>query len=275
MLLKLSAWLNSKREYFSGVVLYGRYGSDSSLLALFKKGPTDFTTKRLQEELTALYAAEKARELTNGEDSLLRVRNVTLKNQTTSHDHVSTTTSTSADQGKATTPIDEPGSADERTVNSESSILEKVIAPVNEALYLICKKEADDAYKKVMNKRAVLFSLCSKEDLTDPNTPDRIQAREKLSLEVVREFNDVSKLYERADHVKIHGRLPDADAQENELDVEALPDHLVKPTLDNIRKNVNKIKKRELTAERLALLQKHDENIKKLDARWLLLKPAK
>ena len=58
---------------------------------------------------------------------------------------------------------------------------------------------------------------------------------------------------------------------EEETEYDNLPDHLVKKTLDNLRKNYNKIKNREQTPERIELLQKHEKNIKKLMAKWDLL----
>jgi hypothetical protein len=125
-----------------------------------------------------------------------------------------------------------------------------------------------------MNSRAVLFSMATPADFTDPNRPDLIAQRRKLAIQVVLDAQRVSQLYDKAAYVREHGQLPGAtDDQGEETDVDAIPDNLVKPKLDNLRKNYSKMKMRDQTPERLALMQKHHSNILKLEARWLLLKP--
>lgn len=47
-------WLNGKRNYTIGCVLYRRYGHDEQLKQLFEKGKTDYTEKKLLEELKSL-----------------------------------------------------------------------------------------------------------------------------------------------------------------------------------------------------------------------------
>ena len=138
----------------------------------------------------------------------------------------------------------------------------------------LCKNEADLAYKKVMNDRAVLFSLANVDDFTDPNMPAKVQEREKLAIAVVTGFQKVSDLYDTANYVKENGRLPNSDTS-TETEYDNLPDELVKQQLDNCRKAFNKLKSKEQTPVRIELMQKHQENIKKLEARWHSLKPAR
>lgn len=47
MLQELRSWLNGSREYYSGVALYEMLGDDPVMLRIFKKGKTEFTTKKL------------------------------------------------------------------------------------------------------------------------------------------------------------------------------------------------------------------------------------
>ncbi len=47
-------WLNGKRNYTVGCILYSRYGNDEELKILFEKGKTDYTQKKLLEELKKL-----------------------------------------------------------------------------------------------------------------------------------------------------------------------------------------------------------------------------
>ena len=96
-------------------------------------------------------------------------------------------------------------------------------------------------------------------------------------MNVVEGYKEASELYDKAEYVRINGRLPDQPALEpdDESDYDNIPDHMVKQELDNLRKNYNKMKKRPQTPERVVLLQKHEMNIKKLEDKWHSLKPKK
>lgn len=234
MLDILRAWLNGNRNYFTGVVLYSQLGDDKDLLAVLEKGPNDFRVRRLQEEL-------------------LNICNQ-LKNVNTQPRLRSDLPGKSMPQHKG---LDQVGPA-----------------PANPDLYAACKAEADHLYKKVMNDRAVLFSLARESDFADPNLPEKIKAREKLAIDVVTGFQKVSRLYDRADYVAKTGRLPeDDDSSENEIEQENIPDSLVKQQLDNARKAFSKLKNKEATPARVALMQKHEINIKKLEEKWRSLQP--
>lgn len=237
MLEPIRAWLNGNRDYYTGVAIYSQAGTNEELLQVLKKGPNDFRTKRLQDELLQLCNELK------------------LQQNDTANSVGGKSKTTSTGIAKAT---DQQQTA---------------IRPHNPTLYDACKLEAGLQYKKVMNTRARLFGLAAHSDYVDVNKEDKVFDRVKLALEVVHEYNLVSQLYDRAAYVKTHGRLPtdQEDNEENEYD--HLQDHLVKLRLDNARKAYNKLKAKEQTAERIALLQKHEENIKKLEAKWDSLKP--
>lgn len=144
---------------------------------------------------------------------------------------------------------------------------------INSPLFNICITEAHNAYKEAMNLRSELFSLCRVEGWEDPNQPNQVQIRSKLAVEVVVKYNHASKLYDKADHVRKTGRLPnDEENIVTEENYANLPDAMVKQTLDNLRKNFNKIKNKTATAERTALMQKHQANIKILETKWHFLK---
>ena len=153
---------------------------------------------------------------------------------------------------------------DEKTVVPEQ--------PANIELYNSCRAEALKVYKQTMNMRSRLFALASVEEFEYPNLPGSVEARSKLAVEVVVQFNRASALFDRADYVKEHGHLP-YDETEETTNYDALPDHLVKPTLDNLRKNLSKLKRKEPTPERIEKIQKHTKHIEKLLARWHLLQP--
>lgn len=141
-------------------------------------------------------------------------------------------------------------------------------------LYKACLNEAILAYKDVMNKRAILFAMTKVDGFEDVNREDRVIARSKLAVDVVMLWQKMSKLFDRAGYVKENGKLPN-DVDDNKDDeIDAIPDALVKQHLDNLRKNINKIKKREQTPERIELLKKNEAKLLILIERWRLLKPT-
>ncbi len=252
MLEVLRLWLNGNREYWSGVVLYAQCNLDERLLNVFKKAKTDFTTERLPKALL-----EKFNELNID-------TNVITKN--------GEPTNTTTQKGCTTKRLGSLAT----TISTKTIIIATAKEAVNKVLYEACKLEADNLYKETMNLRAVLFNKAKPTGFEDINRPDLVQQRNKPSVDVVIMFQKASKLYDKAAYVYDHGRLPNEDLDHDpDTEMEALPDELVKSTLDNLRKNFNKMKKREATPERLAMLQKHEKNIIKLEARWHYLKPIK
>lgn len=274
MLEDLRAWLNGDRDYFAGVLLYAKAGDNDHLKSLFARGKTDYCNERLQAELLKICRQLKAKHYENSDSGRSKPGSIgTVKNGLQLRG-----TADCINEGYQSASATARSAEDisVRKASGDKPSLPELPGPANEVLFQVCKQEADKAYKEVMNLRAELFAMARADDFSDPNTPDRIQQRSKLAVKVADDFKRVSLLYDRADHVKLHGRLPDqGEPDDEELDTDGLPDHLVKTTLDNLRKNFNKMKKREQTPERVALLQKHEANITKLQARWLLLKPAK
>jgi hypothetical protein len=146
------------------------------------------------------------------------------------------------------------------------------IAPVklvNATLYDQCKKEADNAYKKLMNDRAILFKLATVEDFENPNLPVEVENRKSLALHVVSEYERVSSLYELAQFVKVNGVLP-PNLQPVIVSKE-IPDSKVKHELDNARKLLNKWRKREQSTEVVAKVQLLENQVKVLEQRWQTL----
>ena len=244
MLEALRTWLNGNKEYWKGVILYEKLGDNADLLELFKKGPTSFTTKRLGEILLEICNELKSKH----------------------HD---------VEGNQAGTEISKETLGRVKKTKQDATLHEGSIRNepgkfANSDLHTAAHLEATKCYKQTMNDRAVLFSMLNN-DLVDLNTPDRILSRAKLSVNVVTGFIKASALFDKAAFVAEFGHLPDGEpSEENEYD--HLPDNLVKSTLDNLRKNYNKMKKREQTPERVALMQKHEANIQKLALRWDSLK---
>lgn len=125
-----------------------------------------------------------------------------------------------------------------------------------------CQKEASDAYKKMMNKRAVLFALVKKEI----NTQENIEVKKKLALEVVTDYKQVTNLYDKVVYVKTHNKLPEPVKAQKSID--DIPDFMIKQSIDNLRKNINKLKKKEPTSKRISLLQSHNSTLENLLSKW-------
>ncbi len=163
-----------------------------------------------------------------------------------------------------------------KTITSSPLVTSKNVSaePVNNELYQACLKEANHKYKEAMNTRAVLFKMVPSELYSDPNRPDLVEQRKDLALQAVILYNEASALYDKADYVKINGKLPDEPAGDVAEDPDSIHDVLVFYKLDGYRKNYNKLKAKEQTPERIVQLQVYELNIKKLEERWRLLRSA-
>lgn len=53
----IKKWLSGNKNYTVGCILYKKYGTDDALKTLFEKGRTDYTEKKLLEELKAIIEA--------------------------------------------------------------------------------------------------------------------------------------------------------------------------------------------------------------------------
>lgn len=132
----------------------------------------------------------------------------------------------------------------------------------NPELEKATKSEADKLYKQLANTRAVLFALCPKEKQLNENNAEAVKQREALALDVLELQTDVDIAYNRYRYVCEHGKLPeqvsDAD-QSAELPTNPI---LLERKRVNLIKSINKLKAKEATPERVALLQKLSETLK-------------
>lgn len=263
MLDTLKAWLNGTREYNTGVQLYNHLGKDEKLMALFAQGKTLYSNFRLQEELRVIC------------QELKKSKKETATPPVATGEAITSPEPAKLKHGYLPKHKAEEFNETLSAITEQVAAIANSISPPNPELYSACLAEAKTEYKEAMNKRAVLFSMVPDNKFEDPNRPDLVASRKDLALEVVSRYNNASELYDRADHVKLHGRLPDQEAEDIENEVAELQDHEVKPALDNARKAFNKLKGKEQTAERIALMQKHETKIKALEKRWLSLKQKK
>ena len=235
MLEQLRAWLNSKKDYTTGVMLYCKYGDNALLKKLLLKEKTEYNIRRLQEEIKEL---------------------ITVAKQTTSSKtDNSPKASVDAPQTEISTKIDQPKE--------------------NHALHQACISEANKVYKDAMNNRAILFKMVPGEMYQDPNGPNEKLFRSDLAIKVVKLYKEASELYDRADYVKKHGELPPNEATERTFDINAIPDVMVYQELDLRRKSLNKNKKKEQSAARVIVIQNLEDEIKQLEQKWQSLKQAR
>lgn len=220
MIDEVAAWLNGRREYHSGAVLYSVYGSNEQLKQLFLNDSSAYNVKRLFEELRSLYYQHEE--------------------------------------------------SQERKEKKHVPVVKTKVSSADPDLIAACDTKAKNLYKELMNKRAVLFSLCRSNEWEDENSPEKIKERGKLAFEVLEMNYAVDKAYEELAYVKEHGTLPAKLPPVSEK-YALLPDALVKHEMENLRINIHKTKKKPPTPERIIALKEHEENFKKLQARWDLL----
>ncbi|HRN79981.1 MAG TPA: hypothetical protein PKY29_04480 [Ferruginibacter sp.] len=228
-------WIKTGKDYYTGVALAIKYIDDKKVIALLRQGDSTFNKELLMKTVRA---------------------------------HISRHTSV-----RTTHTIRKPEPVKKQRILEATPAFQPPGDEIkNPELYTAAREEANKVYKEAMNERAVLFKMATPDDHTLVNMPDLIQQRAPIALRVMELYILASKLYEKADYIKTTGRIPGGDEEPEHQDFNLIPDVQVKQTLDNLRKNYNKMKKRERTPERLALLQKHERNIKILEERWRLLK---
>lgn len=130
----------------------------------------------------------------------------------------------------------------------------------NPELEAVCKLEADKAYKQLMNARALLFALCPIENTPNENSIEAMAQREDLAMSVANLQPVVDDLYNRLRYVQKHGKLPDAEPTKTD-DIPSNPILLERKRV-NIIKGIHKLKAKEQTPERVALIQESEELLK-------------
>lgn len=242
MIEVIRIWLNGKREYFPGLAIAMQFHKNNAILDVMRKADNARNKERLltimQEEFTRL----------------------------------------STLQQNAGVPIPKKVKSPVRPVASYQvpATDQPEVNPIHlqSPVYLAAKEEADKAYRQAMNLRAVLFNKANVEGWEDPNTPERVKDRCKLAIDVVIAYREASRLYDKADRILQSGSVP-APEEALEEDYQALPDALAYKQLSNARKALSKLKQKQKlnpTADRLALMEKHQANILKLEAQCRTLK---
>lgn len=217
----LTAWLNSKRDFNEGVQVYLRYGDNKQFVQLLLDGETEYTRKNLFENLKKIY--------------------YDLKNGTTPTDPV-------VKKQKAEVLAPALPHAD------QTPVLETAPAPITPKsdFYNSCKRDADKLYKELMNLRAQLFALCDVEDLKKDDNPDLVEQRKTIALQLMDLQYETDQAYAKLQYVEEHGVLPTiTEAKEEEIPTNPI---LLLTFKKNLISGINKLKKKEQTPERVALL---------------------
>ncbi len=217
----LTAWLNSKRNFKEGVQIYLKYGDNKQFVQLLIDGETEYTRKNLFENLRGIY--------------------YTLKNGTTQTDPV-----VKKQQAEVEAPV--------VTHADQTQVLEMVPAPQPQIgeLYNACKREADKLYKELMNLRANLFSLCDVHDHSNDNDTLLVQQREVFVLQLMDLQYETDQAYAKLRYVEEHRTLPTfTEPRPEEIPTNPI---LLLTFKKNLVSGINKLKKKEQTPERIALL---------------------
>lgn len=228
----LTAWLNSDRDFAKGVEVYLKYGDNKQFVQLLLDGETQYTRTNLFDNLRKIYY-----DLKNGNtqtDPVVQKQHMESKVPEVTH----------ADQS-------------ERTVQTEPQKVE------SGSLAEASKMQADKLYKELMNLRAQLFSLCDANSDSNDNDVNLINQRESIVIQMMDLQSQTDQAYEKLRYVQEHGSLPNA----NEDKPDEIPTNPIQ--LMNFRKNlisgINKLKKKEQTPERIALLSHKQTQLAKVD----------
>lgn len=218
----LAAWLNSNRDYKTGVQIYLKYGDNQQFVQLLLDGETQYTRANLFENLKTIYYQIK-----NGTSQT----NTVVKKQHT----------------EVTVPVVPHPDQKPVVVKTQTPKLQKG------TLYDACKLQADKLYKELMNLRAELFQLCPIVETKMENDEFTfVNDRRNIVLRMMDLQYETDQAYDKLRYVEEHGVLPTVkEAKEEEI-----PSNPIQ--LMNFKKNlvsgINKLKKKEQTPERIALL---------------------
>lgn len=133
-------------------------------------------------------------------------------------------------------------------------------APANKPLLEACKADADKHFKELMNVRALLFQLCPDEPEMDENSENAVRLRELYALQLLDMQPAHHEAYTTLRYVEQHGKLPDAPAEPKASELPSSPIELERMRT-NLMKNISKLKRKEQTPERIALLQSHESKL--------------
>lgn len=223
---QLIDWLNSsEKNYNVGRALCEKYVPDAQLPTFFR-APKQSDSDYLFSILRQYYYQEKQK------------RNTTASPLTKI-----------ASPGQALVPAKQTLSA------------EKEITPLAQS----CKEEADRMYKSMQHIRAQLFSLCPLVKDDRENDQMLVDQRKSLVLQLAEVQTETDILYSRYRYVLEHNKLPEEGKKDStSFEIPKNPMEAYK-TLLNLRKNYNKLVKKEQTPERVAKIEEHKRKIKLLE----------
>ena len=288
-------WVHGEQGYHDGINIFEALGADAGLVAFFSDRFTPFSGSLLQkemirllDELTRLRKEEIQR--TAPKPTIRDVLSYWLNNS--DHDYVQGVNLISVlSTDKDLVSFFQKYNSDfahRRLVEELEKIYEGMMAtvpltptvveeeqapprlPKNPELEVAAAHKASQLYKQMMNDRAVLFNLTKVEGWDDPNKPDLVEQRRQLALSICAQNYEVGEAYDELAHVRQHGTLPNTEEEKQEEG--EVPDLELKPTIDNLRKALSKLRQKEQTPERVAKIQQHESRLQELLQRWNRLK---
>lgn len=233
---ELVQWLNSSREWDKGVDLIQEFATDQQVRNLFAQvSPSPVYADMLFQEIRSIYYALKKRP-----------------------------DKPSKQPDPPPTPIPQFPSGGIAHLQQEPVLPNPVkdSEPFKDsALALQCKLEADKLYKLMMNTRAELFAQCFTVPVHGENSDEALSIRSDLAMKIMELQYEVDLAYDRYRYVIANGQLPDAPSSEFQVPTD--PMDLLQTKL-NLQKAINKLKRREQTAERIALIQQKSEHLNRV-----------
>lgn len=229
----LVQWLNSSREWETGLILLKNYSENTSLINLLQGAtPIPAYSEMLFKELRSVYYSLKQ----TGNSKPLPEVAQPVPNFPSGAVPIS--------------PKVPVTTVDSSQDNNSDNIPSELAAQ--------CKLEADKLYKQMMNTRAELFAQCHTTAQHAENSDEAVSARSGLAMAIMDLQYKVDEAYDTYRFVLKHGHLPETERVE--FVVPSDPMELLQTKL-NLQKSINKLRLKEKTAARLNLIQQKTEHL--------------
>lgn len=212
MVDEIISWLNSDRNFNSGILLLEKYG-DKDLATILKNTQSNDKGRRLFFRLKLMLKPIPSKAISKPIEPGAKI--------ITQQHHTQPSFNRDATKGI----VKETVQPSIRTNHYE-----------NLEIAHATKRNADRLYKELSNKRAELFLKCNVDESPFENNPDFISNRALLVREIMRLQKNVDKAYEEYRFVIQYGRASNTQANVLQDPI------LLHQSISNLRKSISKIK---------------------------------
>lgn len=139
--------------------------------------------------------------------------------------------------------------------------LEPILPYSQEPVAIAAKREADILFKDMMNKRALLFQMCTVKESPFENEMVQVNKRKKLTTEIIHLDRKVKEAYNKYRFTAEKGYVPETKISTRK----GTPHLLLYKQIKNKRTYISKLQKKEnLSSKQMVLLEKHESDLSQL-----------